>query len=696
MKMGSVLKLGTSFVVLASAAVAEPVLQDTYNAYGMNGMIDMPVAKPMADAEIGVTADYFGDTARTSLTFQVFPRLSGTFRYSMLDYSTTREPLYDRSFSLQYQLVEETERRPGVAVGVHDLLGTGVWASEYIVASKSLNPRLRVTGGIGWGRFGQNYGFTNPLGVFSKAFETRGNRSTGFGGEIEADQFFRGDAALFAGIEYQLSERIKLSAEISPDRYESARAGTFKYESPLNLGMTYKINDRFSVDGSYRYGREVGLRLVYNINPKTDGPAPSGMETGPTPVVPRERLSAASLGWTDTEDNRTRIGRSLRTAGVRLHAMRVNGSVARIEIENIDHLHYPEAIGRSARILSATMPAEVDTFEIVWISRGIRGTQVTLRRGDLEDLEFDYDNAWKSFARAEISSATERLKPLDERYPDFEYSIAPYLEPSFFDPDQPIRADIGLKFSAKYEPAPGFVLDAVVKGTLLGDVGGNVQVSPTTLPTVRTDAFRYERDGNPGIDQLTASYFFKPGENTYGRVTAGLLEGMYGGVSGEVLYKPIDTNWAVGVEANYVKKREYDKLFDFQNYEIATGHASLYYDLGQGYVAQVDAGRYLAGDWGTTFALDRTFKNGWSVGAFATFTDVSAADFGEGSFDKGIRFTVPLSFIGGQARRDKLDTTIRSLTRDGGQRVSVSNRLYDMLEDQDEKSLQDSWGRFWR
>ena len=67
--------------------------------------------------------------------------------------------------------------------------------------------------------------------------------------------------------------------------------------------------------------------------------------------------------------------------------------------------------------------------------------------------------------------------------------------------------------------------------------------------------------------------------------------------------------------------------------------------------AQVDAGRYLAGDWGATFALDRRFANGWKIGAFFTLTNVSAARFGEGSFDKGIRMTIPLSWITGKPAR---------------------------------------------
>jgi hypothetical protein len=150
------------------------------------------------------------------------------------------------------------------------------------------------------------------------------------------------------------------------------------------------------------------------------------------------------------------------------------------------------------------------------------------------------------------------------------------------------------------------------------------------------------------------------------------------------------------VEANYVKQRDYDMLFGFRNYSVATGHVSAYYDLGNGFQAQVDAGRYLAGDWGATFGLDREFANGWKLGAFFTLTDVSAADFGEGSFDKGIRISIPFSWLIGQDNRSGFGTTLRPITRDGGARLSVDGRLYPLVREYHTRDLYEQRGRFWR
>ena len=163
-----------------------------------------------------------------------------------------------------------------------------------------------------------------------------------------------------------------------------------------------------------------------------------------------------------------------------------------------------------------------------------------------------------------------------------------------------------------------------------------------------------------------------------------------------MLWKPVDSRLALGAELNFVKQRDFDQLFGFQDYQTTTGHLSAYYAFNNGFVGQIDAGRFLAGDWGASFALDRTFANGWKVGAYATFTNVSAADFGEGSFDKGLRFTVPLETVLGTPTAKKNTTTIRSLARDGGARLDVNGRLYDLVKDSHKPELRRDWGGFWR
>jgi hypothetical protein len=61
---------------------------------------------------------------------------------------------------------------------------------------------------------------------------------------------------------------------------------------------------------------------------------------------------------------------------------------------------------------------------------------------------------------------------------------------------------------------------------------------------------------------------------------------------------------------------------------------------------------------------------------------VSAEDFGEGSFDKGFYFQIPLDSIFGGNTRSKFGTHMRPIQRDGGQRLESysGNIFWDLRE----------------
>ena len=103
-----------------------------------------------------------------------------------------------------------------------------------------------------------------------------------------------------------------------------------------------------------------------------------------------------------------------------------------------------------------------------------------------------------------------------------------------------------------------------------------------------------------------------------------------------MLYQPyMKSRFAVGSTINSVRKRGYKRNLDLLDYRTTTGFLSLYYASPfYNFDFALHLGRYLAKDKGLTIEARRTFDNGFSIGAFATFTDVSAADFGEGSLIK--------------------------------------------------------------
>ena len=67
-----------------------------------------------------------------------------------------------------------------------------------------------------------------------------------------------------------------------------------------------------------------------------------------------------------------------------------------------------------------------------------------------------------------------------------------------------------------------------------------------------------------------------------------------------------------------------------------------------------------------------TFSDGTKFGVFASFTDVSAEQFGEGTFDKGIYFNIPIY-------QNYVNYTWRPLTKDPGAKLNRKHNLYDLL-----------------
>ena len=70
---------------------------------------------------------------------------------------------------------------------------------------------------------------------------------------------------------------------------------------------------------------------------------------------------------------------------------------------------------------------------------------------------------------------------------------------------------------------------------------------------------------------------------------------------------------------------------------------------------KLDAGKYLAGDFGSTISMSRTFNNGWELGAYATLTDVPFSTYGEGSFEKGLTIKAPINWFTGKKSKSVMN-----------------------------------------
>ena len=731
--------LSVSALALGAALAPGVAAQDgpSYTQFGTVGLLEMPSAASANRSEIAATLAYGGSAGyRTSFSYQLTERFSGSFRYAFIEQYGPLNPdgsenrrfeTFDRSFDIQYRLTDESDYLPAVAIGLRDFLGTGRYSSEYLVASKSFGPNVVVSGGIGWGAMGQRGGFDNPLSGISDYFDERPvyqdrefGEDVGQGGQLSSNAWFRGEAAFFGGVEYQFSDTLGVKVEYSSIEYDVQRnQPAVDVESPFNYGLTYRPRPGVELGLSYLYGTEIGARATFLLNPE-DRPTASGLDPAPAPVRVRGADARAATTWDQTKQPepavRAGLAQLLAVEGIDLVGLQITDRTARLRYQNTRFRSEAQAMGRAARMMSQIIPPSVNTFIMEPVQNGIPLSATTLRRSDLEALEnrVGADDAMLERVSFGPSNPDAGLVFTPDESPRFEWGISPYFALILFNKNRPLDYDVGLSFDAKYRVAPNLVIAGTIQQSFLGQQEPlDFFDNPNSYENVRTDIAFFGRHGGPVLEQLTATHYSRPGQDLYGRITAGYLERMYGGVSAELLWKPVDSRLALGAEVNAVAMRDQDMGLGFatyesvridgervrvekDNYQTVSGHLSAYYDVGNGFHAQVDVGRYLAGDWGATFALDKEFENGWRIGGYFTLTDMPFEEFGEGSFDKGIRVTIPYDYFIGTPSRKSVSTTLQSLSRDGGVKVDVDGRLYEVVRDGHEGDLTDTWGRFWR
>jgi hypothetical protein len=681
----------------------------TMSFFGTPGLLEMPSAISADDGEIAGTVSSFAGQLRSTFTVQVTPRFSASFRYAGIQdfVPDDEDAYYDRSFDLRYRFTDEGRLMPTVSLGLQDFLGTGVYSAEYLVATKTLGDSVRVTAGLGWGRLGTRGGFDNPLGLVSDRFETRPESTIGTddtGGTPGFETFFRGDAAVFGGIEYAPTARLAFKAEYSSDdAYEDVNGEPlFDQRWPVNLGLAWRPLPGIQLQAAYMYGSELAVGATFTVN-ANDRPFGVGFDDPPRPVAVRADAVRAAQSWDRAALPepvlRERLATTLAAEGITLTAVEASDRSIRIRYVNNRYRTEAQALGRAARVLTAELPPSIEIITLETEKRGIPLSAVTFSRSDLEALNDEVGGTAGALDRAVLADAGPQadLTPLPPVRDPFNWSLGPYFGFTLFDGNSPVDVTLGAELGASYRIRPNLVFSGAIRQRIypFGEQDYDL-ITDEEVPVVRRNARLFGAHGGPVLANLQLAHYGRPGRDLYSRVSVGYLERQYGGISTELLWKPVKSSLGLGLELNYAVQRDFGQRFGFQDYEVATGHASAYYDFRNGFRGQVDAGRYLAGDWGATFSLDREWENGWSVGGYVTLTDIPFEDYGEGSFDKGVRLSVPIDFVLGRPTQRTNRVALSSLNRDGGERLRVSGRLYDFVRDGHYDELEDSWGRFWR
>ena len=642
-----------SFFLLTTLFFTDQVYSDgdsfeynLYNNYGVVGTIHTPSARTFDEGVHGLTV-YYGDPNQTvTLSASPFDWFDASFFYTNVQdrpycYDFTSEictqDFKDKGFNFKVRLKEQG-KLPAIAIGLNDFAGTGIYSSEYIVGSYGIN-RTDFHFGLGFGLLdGSDLSFKNPLSYISDKFNNRPTETEGLGGSFQPSRYFSGETASpFFGVSHALNNKWLLRAEYD----SSVRPGLVPFRIPENdfsFGVDYLINDNFSIGFSYERGDYASLKFVYKNNP-----------------VKTYQQSEYARGDRRRGDNQyTQLINNLEENGIGVKKLTESAGSIGLQLTQVIHPNLQvveQIIAQSARDAGITkdIKKDIEIANLLAVS--------------------EIDDDYRATAKTIYQRQSERKVNTNTRL-----QFRPFLasREEFFkgallvenDTEFVIRRNLFFNTNLKYSLADNF---------------DDLFIPPVdSFPAqVRSDVKQYLnkiKDGGILIGRAQLDYHLTPIENHHIMMSAGIFEDMFSGAGMEYLYFKPDTNYAFGIDVFKVLKRDYSWRFGLLDYENTLATANFYYrNYGTiPFDMRVSAGEYLAGDVGYTLELSRSFYNGVQFGVFATFTDVTYDQFGEGSFDKGVFWNIPIY-------GNLINYTWRPLTKDPGAKLNRRNTLHDLL-----------------
>lgn len=677
-----------SGAVCAAESVIDPY-GPSQGDFGGAGLLQMPTARMAKEGEFSANYVDNDQYRRWSISAQPFEWFEATLRYT--DIRTKKYSKYedfsgdqtykDKGMDFKFRLWQESNYLPQVSVGFRDLMGTGLFDSEFVTASKRYGP-LDFTVGIGWGNIAESGNIKNPFCEYKDSWCQRNSGYSGSGGKFEVDSLFHGPAALFGGIEYQTPwQPLRLKLEYDGNDYSKEEAGHISQDSPWNVGAVYRVFDNLDSHLSWQRGNTLMWGVTFRTNFNDMKPAHIDQ---PRPIYQPDQVPATmtdvkwkaltddlkeNAGWQDTEFYTTS------------NSVTVIGTQSKYRDQN-------EAMKRTSLLAANYLPGTVDELNVVERKANfqLQETRIDLpsiRRANVVQVLGEEQHE-KSTVQAAGKIQGESIYSSERK--SFSYSFDPDLTQSFGGAESFYMYQLGINANADWRINENNSLQSTLFVNLVNNYDEfNYKAPPpdgAALPRVRTWIREYVDSSNVLLNNLQLTHMQPLAQDWYGQAYGGYLEMMYAGVGSEVLYRPYGKTWAIGVDANWVKQRDWNNTLKMADYDVMTGYVTAYWQLPfmNNVTAKVSVGQYLAGDKGATFDFSKRFDSGVILGGYATFTDVSADEYGEGSFTKGIYVTIPFDLMLLKPTTAKGSIGWVPLTRDGGQMLSRKNGLYGLTE----------------
>ena len=620
---------------------------NSFNNHGTVGLINMPTARFYDEGAHGFTAYNSDAVQKITLSSNPYDWLEASFFYMNLpDVRLCRaypgitpicEGYKDKGFNLKLRLKEEGIF-PAIAIGLMDFAGTGRYSSEYIVSSYGIG-RFDVHLGLGFGKLGgSSKQIKNPLGYLNDSFYNRPGGGTSLGGALNPNTYFSGPkAAPFYGMSYSFNSKTLLKFEKDTIDETSGAVPYPERESDISVGIDYAINKNFTLGISHERGGYSSLKFVYKNNPKRS--------------FKKYEYKKAEI--TSDDDKYSKLIKNLEENGIGVTKISETSRSLGLELTQFIH---PDFNLVKEIITQASKDAGIN-----------KNIKTDIKIADLKAVS-EIDEVFERNANIIYERQTKRR---------IETSTKIRFQPFIASREEFFKGALLVENNTEINIRENLFFNTNLKYSLLNNFDDLIFPPVNVFPAqVRSDVKQYLKNMDDGIliGRVQLDYHLTPKKNHHLMVTGGILEDMFSGFGAEYLYFKPNTNYSFGLELFKVRKRDYHWGFGHLDYENTVLTANFYYrNYGTiPFDMKISAGEYLAGDVGSTIELSRNFQSGLRFGVFATITDVSTVDYGEGSFDKGIFFNIPIY-------GNLIDYTWRPLTKDPGARLIRKNTLHDLL-----------------
>lgn len=679
---------------LTAAMPSHAQIQTTYstNATGMLGLNTIPSARM---DNIGTTRVHLSTVdpyIHAAMGFQIIEPLYVNLRQtseisSVNDFADRIYPGID----FKLRLLEEGSHNPEIAIGANAAFGHKRLSSEYITLSKRYKS-FDFTGGVGWGRMGSAGHLSNPLKSISSHFEKKRDYQSEDPQNI-SNWFTGDDIGFFGGVEYFTPLKgLSLKAEYGADDY-----------TPETQSSNYNAPAPWSVGVNYQPWKFVDLSVAAIGTDKLMGRL--SLQGGLNNWIgrPREYIEPAALSLIPIEDNNLDQARTnARAQKIRLYNTDIIDQNTRGNLVLSEHTSAPRQIGHALRHLSNNTTSTTSNYTLALHHKGLRGPDVNIIRNDFKNAALSNGSAEETWQDA--SFKTNNLihtKPkfdiknlnikfiLDNRLSLTEDDFAPLYRSSAM-------------LEAQYNPAFGLITGISGKMNIKNNLEGisilrqltdiinpaDNQVGRSNIEAFASERFTLERSYGAWLKSINPHFHLG--------LTGGLLEEMYGGIGGEVLYRPFGKTFAVGAELWQVAQRDPTTTLALGRYEgtRTTGHLNFWYEApNKNTTFYARLGRYLAEDTGATLGVKTTFKNGTSLDAFLTGSNQSDRDVFGGATDlySGVRFNMPLGNIPYMPDGSEARFQVGQMGRDTGQHLDKPISLYDVTEPMSYRHLSQNW-----